>query len=225
MRLLHAMVLTAVSVSMFAFAGCGGASCPRDTTPSASTSSQELGHMQGKMATLLQHEASANEFKVVLNQDGRFAKLSVYHRNSHHLPQPVQALANERGFQVEKIESEHYDKHGDVYEINFEKDDRECELAIKADGQVLYEECEIDPKELPQQVHDAVTASFSQPVTIDEAETSRLGDKAETPIDHYRVEAKDEKQTFYLEVSPEGVVQRVFRVIKGKAYVPFQSAQ
>lgn len=99
------------------------------------------------------------ELKVGL--DGSIGELELYHGEREAMPQVVLDLA-EKTFPKGKVL--HYetevDAGGDVFEIEVDFKGKECEVSARADGTLLYTECEESTKDLGPVVGPSVAKAF-----------------------------------------------------------------
>jgi|GEM_PF-1527474 len=103
------------------------------------------------------------KLKLECEADGSLRELSLYHNDKSALPEPVLALREQQypGSQIRAYETEYEREHGRLFEVEVTtKDGQECEYSAKPDGTLVYSECHIDPKTLPEAVRAAVTAKL-----------------------------------------------------------------
>jgi hypothetical protein len=140
--------------------------------------------------------SGASKLKLELEADGTVRKLAVYHHDAAALPAVVTARAMEvyPGAEIRMYETEFYREHGRVFEVEvLTKDKQVCELSAKADGTLVYNECEVDPKTLPEPVKAGIAAA-APGLEIREAETKTYADgKLEFVVEVARPAAKSKK--------------------------------
>jgi hypothetical protein len=101
--------------------------------------------------------------KLETEKDGSIRYLSVHHKDASALPAAVTRLLDTQypGGKIVRYETEMVDKLGRLYEVEVEtKDQQECEYSAKADGTLVYTECHIDPKALPEKIRTEVERDF-----------------------------------------------------------------
>jgi hypothetical protein len=90
--------------------------------------------------------------------DGSIRYFAVYHQDADAIPEPVRKQLDVvyPGARALRYESEFVVPHGRLHEIEVETADKqECELSAQADGAIVYTECHIDPRALPEPVRAA----------------------------------------------------------------------
>lgn len=193
------------------------------------------GHLNLKAVLAGQDAQSLKELCVWLDERGVVAKLSLEGPDPKSVPKAVLDRFAERfpGLPPDDLKVEWHSRHGKVFELETDVPAssglQECDLAIKASGAVLYESCEIDPKDLPVELSQAIAAMLARFRTprraFDEAEHRKYADGRED----WHVELKaldasgktdDETPALYLVMDDSGKVARSFRAVPTKAYVP-----
>lgn len=130
------------------------------------------GHMDRDTLRAAATAEGVEKIKIETEADGKVRYLSVYHKDAGALPEPVIKLLDTQypGGKILRYETEIVDKHGRLYELEVEtKDQQLCEYSAKADGTLVYNECHIDPKALPEKIRAEVEKAFPG-VPIKEAE-------------------------------------------------------
>ena len=94
----------------------------------------------------------------------------------------------------------------DVYEIEVVKDGAEFKLTITPDGTVVEEEQEVDVKDLPQAVQDAIAGSEVKEVSREVTHWAITLTKLDVPQTSYSVEMKQNGQAGEIEFAPDGTV-------------------
>jgi uncharacterized membrane protein YkoI len=165
-------------------------------------------------ASIVRTATSAKDvarLKLRLDAQGAVVKQALYHGDRTVIPEAVLALAERThpGAKAVHYESEIYADLGEVFEVEVETSDgRRCEVASRPDGTLLYEECQLDPGELPPPVAQASASAFPG-AEILEAEHKKTADGTET----YSVELKHDGREYYLILSADGTIsQRLLRV-------------
>lgn len=158
--------------------------------------------------------------KVVLKAepDGAVRYLAVYHHDADAIPEPVreQLAVLYPGARVLRYESEFVAPHGRLYEIEVETADKqECELSAKADGGVVYSECHVDPRALPEPVRAAFDRAHPG-VAIQGVEKKMVPGAG----DEYEVKFEVDGRAHELSFSPDGAVTRHVLVIPAVLQVP-----
>jgi hypothetical protein len=164
-------------------------------------------------ATIRKTASSAPQverMKIRVDDSGVIVKQSVYHGDASVIPAAVRELA-EKTFpeaRALKYETEVYADIGLVFEIELEtKDGKLCEVSSQPDGTLVYTECHIDPRELPEPVAARAEATIAGGKII-EAE-QKTGPK----VDEFTVEVEHEGREFYLRVRPDGtLIAKLVRV-------------
>lgn len=102
----------------------------------------------------------------------------------------------------------HEEKDGDkvVYDVDFTVDKRKYEAEVLADGTIREWEKEIDAKELPKAVRDALDAKHPK-ATIKEAEEVYAVKGGKDVLEGYEVDVVTaDKKEFELMIAPDGKV-------------------
>jgi hypothetical protein len=174
------------------------------TTPVDATATPTGGAgIDAEIASIAAKPGAASKFKIRIDASGAIQKQSLYHGDATAIPEAAKAkaLAKWPGSTVARFETELYAEHGRVHEIEVTTaEGGVCELAIKADGTDLYEECQIAADKIPAAVAAKVTELFPQGKVL-EAETKRGPD-----MDELTIEVESAGQEFYLRVKPDGTV-------------------
>lgn len=95
--------------------------------------------------------AGVTKLKLEAEADGSLRELSLYHNDATALPAAVTAMLATQypGATIRAYETEFDRAHGRVFEVEvLTTDKRECEYSATPEGQLLYNECHIDPKTL-----------------------------------------------------------------------------
>ncbi|MBL8948533.1 MAG: hypothetical protein JNK45_35505 [Myxococcales bacterium] len=188
------------------------------TTPvdTAATPAGATG-IDAELASIAAKPGVATKFKLRIDASGAIQKQSLYHGDAAAIPEAAKAkaLAKWPGSTVHRFETELYAEHGRVHEVEVKTaEGGVCELAVKADGTDLYEECQIAADQLPAAVAAKVTELFPQGKVL-EAETKRGPN-----MDELTIEVESNGQEFYLRVKPDGTVLAKLVRIPGVFEVP-----
>lgn len=155
--------------------------------------------------------------KIETDADGKVRYLSVYHKDAGALPEPVTRMLETQypGGKILKYETEIVDD-GRRYEVEVEtKDQQICEYSAKADGTLVYNECHIDPKALPEKIRAEVEKTFPG-AAIKEAEKKTIVGGEE----EYEVELESGGRTHELYFKADGTRFRHELVIPAVIEVP-----
>lgn len=207
----HSLFL--LTSSLVLAAGCGG-SCPEPATAAtasapaaaepvaASTPTSPPGTLDPELVALAVRVGNVERVAMRLGADGSVEKLAIYHGSAEDIPEVVRQLAEERfpGGAVVVYESERYADGARVHEVEVRTaDGRECEVAGRDDGSLVYEECEMPAAELPAPVRAAVDR------TVAGGEIVEAERKQGPGIDQYNVEVRvGEGPLQYLRLRPDG---------------------
>jgi hypothetical protein len=145
----------------------------------------------------------ATKFKIRVDGTGAVMKQALYHGDAEAIPAEIRTKAEARwaGSKAARFETEWYAEHGRVHEVEVTlPDGKTCELAVKADGNELYEECHVDAASLPAPVTAKVEELFPGGKVV-EAET-----KKGPAMDEITIEVELGGQEFYLRCKPDGTV-------------------
>ena len=153
---------------------------------------------------------NVERMKVRVDDAGAIVKQSVYHNDASRIPAPIQALAEKTfpGARPLYYETEFYADLGLVHEVELETTDgKQCEVSSKPDGTLVYTECRMDARELP----DPVTARVE--ATIAGGKILEAEQKQGPEVDEYTVEIEFEGREYYLRVKPDGtLIAKLLRV-------------
>lgn len=188
------------------------------TTPADATATPSgVAGIDAEIASIAAKPGAATKFKLRIDASGAIQKQSLYHGDATAIPEAAKAkaLAKWPGSTVERFETELYAEHGRVHEIEVKTaEGGVCELAIKADGTDLYEECQITADKIPAAVAAKITELFPDGKVL-EAETKRGPN-----MDELTIEVESAGQEFYLRVKPDGTVIAKLVRIPGVFEVP-----
>jgi hypothetical protein len=158
------------------------------------------------------------KIKVEVEKDGSVRYLSVYHQDAAAVPEPVrkQLDATYPGAKMLRYETEHVVPHGRLHEIEVETADKQqCELSARADGGIVYTECHIDAKALPEAVRTAFDRAHPGAV-VKEVEKKTLTGGG----DEYEIEFEAGGRLHELYFKADGSVIRHELVIPAVIEVP-----
>lgn len=199
--------------------GCHHAK-PTTATPGDATPTTVAGASAGidaELVSLAAKPGNAIKFKLRVDERGAVVKQSLYHNDATAVPAEVRTKAEQRwaGGSIVRYETELYADHGRVHEVEVKTAEGvTCELAVKADGTELYEECEVAADKLPAAVAAKVTELFPQGKIL-EAET-----KKGPALDELTIEVESAGQEFYLRIKPDGTVLGKLVRVPGVFEVP-----
>ncbi|MBA3546373.1 MAG: hypothetical protein H0T76_07825 [Nannocystis sp.] len=126
--------------------------------------------------------AGVTKVKIEADADGSLRELSLYHNDEAALPAPVLALLAQQypGAKIRAYETEFNRAHGRLFEVEvLTKDKQECEYSATPEGVIVYNECHIDPKTLPEPIRKAIPEAVPG-AKILEAEKTTFPDGRET---------------------------------------------
>jgi hypothetical protein len=153
---------------------------------------------------------TVERMKLRFDDAGAIVKQAVYHEDKSAIPEPVLALAEKTfpGSRQRRYETEYYADLGQVFEVEVDTADAKmCEVAARPDGELVYTECRLDPRELPEPVSARVSATFPDGKIL-EAER-----KSGPKVDEFTVEVEVGTRQFYLRVAPDGtLIAKLVRV-------------
>lgn len=132
---------------------------PADARPAAPTGPS----LDADIVRAASTAQGVQKLKLESEADGSLRELSLYHNDKSALPEAVLALREKQypGSQIRAYETEFEREHGRIFEVEVTtKDGQECEYSAKPDGTLVYNECHIDPKTLPEAVRAAVTTKL-----------------------------------------------------------------
>ncbi len=216
MRRSSSVVLTLALVS-----GCATVSETATETPSASAPT-----MQADAAGSGLHEAVAktavtaktvDEFEFRLDETGALVKQAVYHDDAASIPEAVKAKAAELfpGSTVQHYETEWYATEGVIYEVEVKTaDGRECEVAAAPDGTLRYEECELEPANVPTQITAAIASAYPGGKIL-EVETKKGPD-----LDIITAEVEAAGVEYYVTMTPDGGIEAVHKRVEALVEIP-----
>jgi hypothetical protein len=95
--------------------------------------------------------------ELALGLDGSITKLAIEHGDAEAIPAAVRALAEATfpGAKIEGFERE-LDASGELFEVELKVKGKECEVSARADGTLVYTECDAPVKELSAPILDVV---------------------------------------------------------------------
>ncbi len=173
--------------------------------------------LDAELVAIAAKPGAAIKFKLRVDGSGAIVKQALYHSDAASIPAEVRSKAEQRwpGSTIVRYETELYADHGRVHEVDVTTaEGARCEIAIKADGAVLYEECQLAADALPAPVAAKVAALYPQGKVL-EAETKR-GEE----VDELTIEIESGGQQFYLRIEPDGTVLGKLLRIPGVFEVP-----
>lgn len=159
---------------------------PAEPAPASKPAPPTPGRIDPDLARAAATAQGVEKVKIEAEPDGQFRYVSVYHHDAAALPEPVtkQVEAQFPGSKILRYESEFVEGTGRLFEVEVEtRDQQKCEFSAKPDGALLYTECEIDPKALPDAVRATLDKAFPG-VTLKEAEKkSTVGSNDEFEVE------------------------------------------
>lgn len=179
----------------------------------ATTPSPASPNLDGEIVRAAATAAGVTKLKLEAEADGSLRELSLYHNDAAALPAPVTALlaAQYPGAKIRAYETEYDRAHGRVYEVEvLTADKRECEYSATPEGQLLYNECHIDPKTLPEPIRAAI------PTTVPGAKI----------LEAEKTTYPDGRETYSVELSADGKVHELYferdALIRHELVIPAQ---
>lgn len=139
------------------------APAPPPAEPKPAAEPPGPGRLDGEMLRVAATAQGVEKIKLEAESDGKVRYLSVHHHDAGALPEPVAKLLEAQfpGGKILKYETEMVDGHGRLFEVEVEtKDQQVCEYSAKPDGTLMYTECHIDPKALPEPIRAALDKAF-----------------------------------------------------------------
>ncbi|MDC0673830.1 PepSY-like domain-containing protein [Nannocystis radixulma] len=158
------------------------------------------------------------KIKLEAEADGSLRYFSVYHQDAASLPEPVRKQIETvyPGARALRYETEFVAPHGRLFEVEVETADKQnCELSAKADGGVIYTECQIDAKALPEPVRTAFDKAHPG-AAIKEVEKKTLTGAG----DEYEIEFEAGGRLHELYFKPDGAIIRHELVIPAVIEIP-----
>ncbi|MHC4240015.1 MAG: PepSY-like domain-containing protein, partial [Planctomycetota bacterium] len=118
------------------------------------------------------------------------------------VPQAVRVVIEREteGFEIDDIERDK-DDGKIVYEVDAENDDREIKLKVAEDGTLLEKEEELDTKDLPAAIQNAVKKMFGD-VDFEDVEKEYRSGRGTI----YKIEVEKDKLRIELEMKEDGTV-------------------
>ena len=100
---------------------------------------------------------SHEKIEVKVGLDGSIEEVELYHGDAAAIPEAVRELAARTfpGAKVKKFETE-LDAAGEIFEVEVEVKGRECEVSARADGTLIYTECELPAKAITPEIRAVV---------------------------------------------------------------------
>jgi len=176
------------------------------------------GHLDADLVRAAGSAQGVEKVKIEVEKDGSLRYLSVYHQDAAALPEPVRKQMETvyPGGKALRYETEFVVPHGRLHEIEVETADKQqCELSAKADGSIIYTECHIDAKALPEPVRAAFDKAHPG-AAIKEVEKKTLTGAG----DEYEIEFEAGGRLHELYFKPDGAMIRHELVIPAVIEVP-----
>ncbi len=157
--------------------------------------------------------AGVTKLKLEAEADGSLRELSLYHNDAAALPAPVTAMLATQypGATIRAYETEFDRAHGRVFEVEvLTTDKRECEYSATPEGQLLYNECHIDPKTLSEPIRAAIQTTVPGAKILEAEKTTY----------------PDGRETYSVELSADGKVHELYferdALIRHELVIPAQ---
>lgn len=151
--LISSLLLTACATTSTQTAGCP------EIAPVEAAAAPASAGLDAQLLKTAQTAQGVHKFKLFFDDQGRFTKQSVYHRDPSLLPDAVKKTveAEAPGAELLYCESELYQDAGRVFEVQVKlADGNEMEVSAREDGTLYYTERKIDPKLLSEPVRKVV---------------------------------------------------------------------
>lgn len=166
---------------------------PAEPAADANKPAKTPGFLDPELVRAATSAQEVEKVKLKANPDGTLRYLAVYHHDAAALPASVTGLVERQfpGSKILRYESESVADVGHVFEVEVETGDKQrCELNAKPDGAILYTECAIDPKSLPEPVRAAFERAFPG-AAIKEAEKKTMPGSGEEFELEFEVSGKE----------------------------------
>lgn len=189
---------------------------PAEPKPAAAPSGP--GTLDAEIVRAARTAQGVDKVKLEVENDGTIRYASVYHHDAAALPEPVTRLLEVQfpGGKILKYETEMVAGHGRLFELEVEtKDQQICEYSAKPDGTLVYTECHIDPKALPEAVRAALDRSFPGAAVKEAEKRTEVGGE-----DQYEVELESGGRLHELYFKADGTQLRHELVIPAVIEVP-----
>lgn len=208
---------------------CGdtSATTPDSTPPSdaaaatvvddGSGSSSGTATLHTAVADAAKSAPKVDKMKLRLDASGAIVKQSVYHDDASRIAGPVLETAKTQypDATIEHYETEWYADLGEIHEVEVKtKDGKQCEVAAKPSGELVYTECEASADTLPDPVKKAVDAAVPGGKIL-EVETKKGEGR-----DQYTVEVESGGTEYYLIIAPDGTMKNKLKRIPAIVEVP-----
>lgn len=190
---------------------------PSAATPSEQANVASGGGLNEAVAKTAVTAKTVSKFEFKLDEGGSLVKQAVYHDDGTSIPQAVKDKAAELfpGATVTHYETEWYADAGVVYEVEVKTPDgRSCEVSATAEGELRYEECELDLASVPEQITAAIASAYPGGKVL-EVETKKGPD-----LDIVTAEVEVGGVEYYVGLTPEGTIESVHKRIKALVEIP-----
>jgi len=170
---------------------------PVAATPTPAAATPPSPNLDAEIVRAAATAAGVTKLKLEADADGSLRELSLYHNDASVLPVAVTAMLATQypGATIRAYETEFDRAHGRVFEVEvLTADKRECEYSATPDGQLLYNECHIDPKTLPEPIRAAI------PTTVPNAKI----------LEAEKTTFPDGRETYSVELSADGKVHELY---------------
>lgn len=119
-----------------------------------------------------------------------FGILTAFSQNKNEFEIPEQVIKTVQNLYPE-IRKPEWEKENDMYEVEFELNEKEISIKMNENGEVVEKEEEIEIRELPTPIHEFLKSNY-QSVKIDEVSKVTLKEGATM----YEIEMKDQELLF-----------------------------
>lgn len=156
--------------------------------------------------------------KLEVDSNGTPVHVSLYHQQAQAIPQAIrdQQTKHYPGSTAREYETEKTVAEGEVFEVEVETAEGEhCEYSAKADGTLVYTECQLPADKLPPPVANTVKTTLPSG-KIEEAEVVRRVGGPET----YEVEVVDGERKHKLRLTADGKINAHLLVLPAELVVP-----
>lgn len=160
---------------------------------------------------------TVEEFEFRLDDRGALIKQAIYHDDASAVSEAVKAKALELypGSTIVAYETEFYADAGIVHEIEVKTaDGQACEVSATPDGTLRYQECELDPADVPAQITAAVKSAYPDGKLL-EVET-----KKGPGLDVVTAEVESGGIEYYVTMDADGTIEAVHKRIEALVEIP-----
>lgn len=194
---------------------------PIPTEPSATPMAPDVavpgGGLHETVARIAVTAKTVEEFEFRLDDRGALIKQAIYHDDASAVSEAVKAKALELypGSTIVAYETEFYADAGIVHEIEVKTaDGQACEVSATPDGTLRYQECELDPADVPAQITAAVKSAYPDGKLL-EVET-----KKGPGLDVVTAEVESGGIEYYVTMDADGTIEAVHKRIEALVEIP-----